>query len=116
MRMWMLPPEMMCMKHIVGEHGEIHKHRHNFVKKHSIKGRIFPEVQIEPESMKKRHDELAEYLKNHKSPYEMPDLSHLPKGIKQARVNIDVSIRDLKNRCPKCREKIKRWQTLAKEK
>ncbi len=105
----MLPPEMMCIKHIVGEHGEIHKHRHNFVKKHSIKGRIYPVVQIEPKSMKKRHDELVKHLKNHKSPYEMPDLSHLPKGIREAKVNKNISIKDLMSRCPECSKKIKKY-------
>lgn len=65
MRMWMLPPEMMCMKHIVGEHGEIHKHLHNFEKKHNLSGRISPIVQISPYLMKQRHDELVAYLKNH---------------------------------------------------
>lgn len=106
MRMWMLSPEMMCMKHIVGEHGEIHKHRHNFVKKHNISGRIKPVVQICPELMKQRHDELSTYLKNHKSPYEQPDLSHLSYGERYAMVNIKFNIKDLSDRCPDCRKKI----------
>lgn len=25
MRMWMVPPETLCMRHLLGEHGEIHK-------------------------------------------------------------------------------------------
>jgi len=40
MRMWMVEPKLLCKKHLLGEHNEIHKHRHNFVKKHSVKGRI----------------------------------------------------------------------------
>jgi len=108
MRMWMIKPELMCMKHIVGEHGEIHKHLHNFVKKHSISGRVkASNVQIEPSSMKKRHDELAKYLKNHKSPYFQPNLSYLSPNERYAVVDQSQSIQDLINRCPDCREKIK---------
>ena len=59
MRMWMISPGLLCNKHLIGEHGDIHKHRHNFVKKHSISGRLSPIVQIEPSSMEKRHDELT---------------------------------------------------------
>ena len=82
MRMWMIDPKLLCRKHLLGEHAEIHKHRHNFVKQHNITGRIYPIVQIEPENMKSRHDELAkEMIKrgyNHNSPYEQPDLDYLP--------------------------------------
>lgn len=101
--MWMINPELMCQKHIVGEHGEIHKHRHNFVKKHSIKGRI---GQIEPKSMKERHDELALFLKNHNSPYTKPDISYLSEDELNSKVDPFQSITELKKRCPKCRGKI----------
>lgn len=103
MRMWMIPPELMCSKHRVGEHGEIHKHRHNFIKHHSIAGRISPITQIEPEAMKIRHDELAATLKNHNSPYELPDLSYLPLEHRFATVSGLESLRELYKRCPDCR-------------
>ena len=106
MRMWMINPKYLCRKHLLGEHGEIHKFRHNFVKKHSISGRVSPVVQIEPESMKTRHDELADEIirrgMNHKSPYELPDLSYLPDWDRYAMVDPVTSWNDLKNRCPHC--------------
>ena len=49
MRMWGIDAKLLCKKHLIGEHGEIHKHRHNFVKQHKITKRISPIVQIEPE-------------------------------------------------------------------
>lgn len=105
----MVDPRVMCAKHLLGEHGEIHKHRHNFVKKHSIRGRVIPKVQIEPSSMKSRHDVLADEMRlrgmNHKSPYEMPDISHLPDDVRLARVLIHESIADLHDRCPLCKER-----------
>ena len=99
--MWMVDPAFMCSKHLCGEHGEIHKHRHNFVKGHSIAGR---KGQIEPEAMKRRHDELVMFLKNHKSPYEQPDLSEY--NLDGFTVDIDESLDELRKRCSECREKI----------
>ena len=109
MRMWMIKPELLCTKHLLGEHGEIHKHRHNFVKKHNMHNRIAWN-QIEPKSMKTRHDALAEELLrrgyNHNSPYEMPDISYLPIDEQNYIVDVTSSHKDLCDRCEKCKEKL----------
>ena len=108
--MWMIEPNLLCRAHLLGEHGEIHKHRHNFVKQHKISGRIFPVVQIEPLSMQSRHDELVEEMErrgyNHASPYEMPDLSYLPDELRLARVDLQVSMLQLTS-CAECQKRIK---------
>jgi hypothetical protein len=110
MRMWGINPKLMCKQHLLGEHNEIHKHRHNFVKHHSIVKRISPVVQIEPENMQKRHDELVGEMiargYNHNSPYEQPDLSHLKPEERFAKIEIGISISDLRKRCPACTERI----------
>lgn len=102
----MIDPTKLCRKHLLGEHGEIHKHRHNFVKQHSISGRLMPIVQIEPSSMKIRHDELAKEMirrgYSHQSPYDMPSLSYLSSTDREARVDIEISKKDLKKRCRDC--------------
>ena len=107
--MWMIDPKLLCNKHLLGEHGEIHKHRHNFVKGHSVKGRLYPVVQIEPSSMQKRHDQLAEEMlqrgMNHKSPFEQPDLSNYDDSVINARVDLKVALADLHERCENCRNK-----------
>lgn len=102
----MVDPKLLCRKHLLGEHNEIHKHRHNFIKKHSIKKRI--ELgQIEPKSMKTRHDQLAlEMIRRgykHESPYQMPDISYLPIEYINFTVDIDKSHEDLINRCEDCK-------------
>jgi hypothetical protein len=106
MRMWMIDPKLLCRKHLLGEHGEIHKHRHNFVKKHSISKRVFPVVQIEPGSMELRHDELAKEMirrgYNHQSPFEQPDISYLPELEQNVKVDKNHSMEDLISRCPEC--------------
>jgi len=103
----MIDPRMLCKKHLLGEHGEIHKFRHNFVKKHSITGRMVPIVQIEPLNMKLRHDELAEEMTrrgyNHNSPYVLPDLSHLSEEFLNAKANIGYNVIDLMERCEECK-------------
>jgi hypothetical protein len=108
--MWMVEPVLLCDRHLLGEHGEIHKHRHNFVKRHSIAGRINPVTQIEPKSMKSRHDDLATEMvrrgMNHNSPYQQPDLDYLPEFQMAAIVDRDLSIKDLSKRCEKCKKRI----------
>jgi hypothetical protein len=109
--MWMVDPKVLCNKHLLGEHGEIHKHRHNFVKQHSIAKRISPVVQIEPQSMETRHDALAQEMlrrgMNHQSPFEQPDISYLPVFEQLAVVDVQNSLRDLSARCPECEKNIK---------
>lgn len=111
MRMWMVDPENLCNKHLLGEHGEIHKHRHNFVKQHSIAKRISPVVQIEPSAMETRHDVLAKEMirrkMNHQSPFEQPDLTYLPIVERYAVVDVENSLHDLTNRCLECAKRIK---------
>lgn len=102
--MWVgVDPTLLCRNHLLGEHGEIHKHRHNFVKRHSIAGRISPIVQIVPALMKSRHDALAAEMvrrgHNHNSPYELPDLSYLGDAA-SVTADIDYNIADLRARCP----------------
>lgn len=76
MRMWMVDPTLMCKKHLLGEHGELHKFMHNWEKRHRIDGRLAGNA-MEPLSYKARHDVLADEMLarnyNHKSPLEQPD-------------------------------------------
>lgn len=100
MRMWhkdLIP--YLSNQRLIGMHGEIHKHRHNFVKKHSVAGRVYPIVQIEPWAMQIRHDELVlEMLQrgiHHKSPYSLPDLSYLNNEQRFVKVNYYVDVQVL---------------------
>lgn len=94
----------------MGEHFEIHKHRHNFVKQHSISGRIKPITMIEPAAMQTRHDELAKEIlrrgMNHASPYTLPDLSYLPAEERTAKVSQTISYKELCKRCQECKKRI----------
>lgn len=109
MRMWMIWPRILCKKHLLGEHYELHKHKHNFEKHHSIFGRVHPIVFIEPQSMKTRHDELVEEMifrgYSHNSPYELPDLSYLPDNQRYMKADIGYNFADLFDRCPECKQR-----------
>lgn len=110
MRMWMVEPRLLCRKHLLGEHSEIHKHRHVFEKGWSIDKRIeLPNPQIEPLSMESRHDEIVKEMKlrgyNHQSPFKQPSLSKYNlKVLKCAIVNKEHSLNDLHCRCVECKE------------
>ena len=102
----MIDPGKMCDKHLFGEHGELHKFRPSFEKGHSIAGRIRPITQIEPFSMKRRHDELTAEMerrtgKKYHSEYEMPDMSRYAQYA-DTTVNLTQSEFDLSSRCPEC--------------
>jgi len=107
----MIQPILMCRKHLLGEHGEIHKHRHNFVKHHSITKRV-KLGQIAPAAMQNRHDALVVEMLNrgykHNSPYEQPDISYLPIEYQLSTVNAEQSLLELVKRCPQCAERVAR--------
>lgn len=100
MRMWMCEPAILCRQHLLGEHNEIHKHRHIFERGYKLSGRA---GQIEPTAMKTRHDELAEEMikreYKHNSPYEMPELSA---EAMQMKVDKAKALTLLLNKCDKC--------------
>jgi len=107
--MWMVDPKIMCRKHLLGEHNELHKHLHNWRKKYKIDGRISGNA-IEPLSYKKRHEELVLEMKrrkyNHQSPIEQPDFSYLSFDQQSVMVNKENSLQMLKERCSECRDMI----------
>jgi hypothetical protein len=106
MRMWMVDPSVLCRQHLLGEHNEIHKHRHNFEKGHRISGRIEINA-VEPLSMEARHNSLAKEMEargyNHKSPYKQPSMDSYSKSDKEAQVDVEKAMELLIGRCKSCR-------------
>lgn len=75
----MVEPKTLCRKHLLGEHFEIHKFYHMFIKKQDMSTRI-KQKQIYPSEMKNRHDILAKEMiergYKHNSPYIQPDVNY----------------------------------------
>jgi hypothetical protein len=102
-----LAARRLCLQHLLGNHGELHKHRHVFVRQHSITGRL---GQIEPLAMQTWHDALARELLRrgyrHESPYTLPPLDYLPLKDRLGRVDRETALENLTRRCAACRERI----------
>jgi hypothetical protein len=115
MRMWMLDPKILCRKHLLGEHSELHKFLPSWRKKHSIEGRVDGNA-IEPGAYTDRHEVLAQEMINrgykHQSPLEKPDFSYLPVEHRLAKVDQHKALQTLLDRCPECKE---RWKNVTKE-
>ena len=104
------------MQHIVGEHRELHALKgsikrtnpnHKNHKRHRKNlETLAKDGLIEVRSLKERHEELIKYLNNHNSPIgEIPTLEHLPKEVRNAKVDKQKAIQDLINRPEACQPK-----------
>ena len=110
----MVSPDLLCNKHLMGEHGEIHKFLPSFRKGYSVDGRFDPIVQIQLNALEERHDELAKEINRrakkgggHKSPLkDIPNLEEIYPQHYHKTVDTGVSLADLILRCPECKEKI----------
>ena len=104
MRMWNVPTEYLCRKHLLGEHVEMHMFIGTIDKGISIKGYVDGGL-VETQLISHRHDELVREMKkrgyNHNSPVN---------GWKCDMVlgNVDVtnSINELNKRCIECKDNI----------
>jgi len=108
-RMWMVPPEILCRKHLLGEHVEIHMFLAHLNKKKGIQGFLKNNC-LEPRSIFQRHEDLAKELTNrgynHNSPIKEEDLkivSELPLECQYWKINIEENLNNLLKRCSICR-------------
>ena len=103
MRMWMVDPKLMCRKHLLGEHVELHMLVGSIKKGQSLQGFIDNKL-IDTSKIQKRHDALVKEMErrgyNHKSPLKYTDKVKLGVGI----VDPKVSLKELHRRCKDCRE------------
>ncbi|MFP4634200.1 MAG: pyrimidine dimer DNA glycosylase/endonuclease V [Candidatus Aenigmatarchaeota archaeon] len=106
-RMWMVDPELLCRQHLLGEHNELHKlvghiekGNTEVVRGHAEKG------QVDTSRIKERHKELAREMEgrgfDHDTPLDYGDELDL------GSVDLEKNLEDLKNRCEKCSERIRK--------
>lgn len=105
MRMWDIPPHLLCQKHLLGEHVETHMFAGWIRKGKPIDGFIDRGL-VNPHKITIRHDQLMyEMLRrglNHKSILEF-DSAYLPRYP----INQTESLRELSARCEQCKARIK---------
>jgi len=110
MRMWMVPPAILCRKHLLGEHVELHMFAGHF-----RLGRKMGKYSslCEPEKIESRHSDLVAEMEargyDHASP-----LSFTYKGSEPGSVDSAASLDELLRRCPECRKRFKATKIIAK--
>jgi hypothetical protein len=106
--MWMVPPKLMCDRHLLGEHVECHMLAGTLARGRSIDGFIAKGL-LEPASLEVRHASLAEEMLargfRHRSPLPSVELGYLPDASRCAVVDREQSLRDLLARCPLCQQR-----------
>ena len=124
MRMWMVDPEIMCQKHLCGEHVELHMFLSHLKLRRKIQGYIKNNC-LEPASIWKRHSAIAtEMLRRdykHKSPMLIGEclcVIDLPNDQYLFTIDKKASLEELLKRCPKCRErylqkKMEGWSSMV---
>ena len=103
MRMWNINPELMCRKHLLGEHVECHMFVGTINKEKSIEGYVKKGL-VELHKIRERHKELVREMRkrgyDHNSP--LPNF----KSKKLGKVDSKNNLLELSKRCPQCKSNI----------
>ena len=99
--MWMVDPRLMCRKHLLGEHVELHMLVASMRNGISLQG-FFENKLIETHNVERRHQQLVQEMIrrgfNHASP-----LPKVPRR-RAGRVDRSANLVELARRCAQCRE------------
>ena len=103
MRMWGVNTALLCNKHLLGEHVEMHMFAGTIKKGISTKG--YEETGlVDLSKIRSRHDRIAKEMlrrgMRHKSP-----MDPVVEGLKGGGIDIKVNLKELKRRCPDCRRR-----------
>ena len=105
MRMWNVPVEFMCRKHLLGEHVELHMLIGTIKKGNDITGYL--DGLVEVDKIVKRHKEIVREMKrrgyNHKTPIKLRDRFMLWWRGREGIVFSDDNVVELRKRCSECR-------------
>lgn len=109
MRMWMVPPRIMCRKHLFGEHVEIHMLVGTFFKGVSVAGYASKGL-IELAAAYSRHNRLAEEIsrRGYRHSSGIFPLQELPSI---GEVDREKSLQELLRRCPACKALFEEWKS-----
>jgi len=102
--MWMVDPKVMCRKHLLGEHVELHMFVGSINRGMSMAGYLRNNL-LEPAALHARHDALSEEMMRRGYRHRSPLLKvEIPFKLEDAFVEVDsdASLKDLIRRCPEC--------------
>lgn len=104
MRMWMVHPETMCRKHLLGEHVELHMFVGAINKGTSMEGFLANNL-LEVSSLHRRHSALVDEMNCrgyiHKSPLAATART-LPYDSYKVEIDQRAALAELHRRCPEC--------------
>ena len=100
MRMWKLDPKLMCDKHLLGEHNEMHMFVGCILKGKSIAGYISGGL-VEVHHIRQRHDELAREMERRGFRH-LSILPEFPEFI-AGNIDVDKNTVELRRMCRYCR-------------
>ena len=103
MRMWLVNPDLLCRKHLLGEHVELHMLVGTIRKGRSIQGFLDNRL-ISTSKIKSRHDQLASEMVRRGFRHQSV-LRYTDRKIKNA-VSIQDNLIELARRCAECRARI----------
>lgn len=111
MRMWMIPTTILCRRHLLGEHNELHMLAGSLLRGRRLDGFLAKRL-LEPSALRERHDDLAAEMTargyRHASPlppFEQALLQYseeIRAVLDHTRVDREQARRDLAARCPLC--------------
>ena len=104
--MWMVDPKVLCRKHLLGEHLELHMMKAHLKLGRKIDGFVAHNC-VQPKSIGVRHKALAAEMVSrgykHASPLQQPTIAAHQHP--EAKVDAVASLVDLLNRCEECAER-----------
>ena len=101
MRMWMVNPRLMCRKHLLGEHVELHMLVASMRNGISLQG-FFDNKLIETHNVQRRHEQLVREMRRRGFRHASP-LVNIPRR-RGGRVDRRANLLELARRCRHCRE------------
>jgi len=111
MRMWMVPPHLLCDRHLLGEHVELHMLEGSLLRGFSISGYVEQRI-TQPTALHSRHEALVQEMvrrgMRHRSPLRTEPsylLTLLDTEALLCTVDIAHSLADLASRCPDCSQR-----------
>jgi len=104
MRMWMVEPRLMCRKHLLGEHVELHMLVGSLQRGKSIAGFLSRGL-LEPQHIRERHAILVAEMERRGYSHNSA-LAEYETDI-TGKVDRQKSLQDLSGRCIECAERIK---------
>ena len=99
MRMWMIEPAIMCRKHLLGEHVELHMLVGSLQRGRSISGFLSRGL-LEPQNIRERHAALVAEMTRRGYSHNS-ELAEYATDI-TGKVDREKSLRDLSGRCAEC--------------